>query len=141
MKPVNISHSVCQNNVNTVTYRKTKIHNPTQFRLGGVCFSRYKFHGVCNICLMPVAADFATKSWTCQEKCSHKIPKILDRHTFRHLFVSLEIEAGIDPTTIAAMVGHGTPQTTLTTYSHFFADTKRRASNIIADIIEGKTAG
>ena len=30
--------------------------------------------------------------------------------------------------------------TTLTTYSHFFADSKRRASNIIADIIEGKTA-
>ena len=49
-------------------------------------------------------------------------------------------EAGIDPTTIAAMVGHSTPQTTLTTYSHFFADSKRRASNIIADIIEGKTA-
>ncbi len=62
-------------------------------------------------------------------------------HTFRHLFASIEIEAGIDPTTIAAMVGHSTPQTTLTTYSHFFADSKRRASNIIADIIEGKTAG
>ena len=53
----------------------------------------------------------------------------------------IEIEmTGIDPTTIAAMVGHSTPQTTLTTYSHFFADSKRRASNIIADIIEGKTA-
>ena len=54
----------------------------------------------------------------------------------------IEIEmTGIDPTTIAAMVGHSTPQTTLTTYSHFFADSKRRASNIIADIMEGKTAG
>ena len=61
--------------------------------------------------------------------------------SFRQLFVSLEVEAGIDPTTIAAMVGHSTPQTTLTTYSHYFADTKRRASNVIADIIEGKTAG
>lgn len=58
-------------------------------------------------------------------------------HTFRHLFVSLEIEAGIDPTTIAAMVGHSTPQTTLSTYSHYFAESKRWASNIVADVLEG----
>ena len=41
----------------------------------------------------------------------------------------------------AAPLGHSTPQTTLTAYSQFFADSKRRASKIIADIIEGKTAG
>ena len=79
-------------------------------------------------------------SWLMRE-CERRGFPFYGVHTFRHLFVSLEIEAGIDPTTIAAMVGHSTPQTTLTTYSHFFADSKRRASNIIADIIEGKTAG
>ena len=78
-------------------------------------------------------------SWLKRE-CERRGFPFYGVHTFRHLFVSLEIEAGIDPTTIAAMVGHSTPQTTLTTYSHFFADSKRRASNIIADIIEGKTA-
>ena len=78
-------------------------------------------------------------SWLKRE-CERRDFPFYGVHTFRHLFVSLEIEAGIDPTTIAAMVGHSTPQTTLTTYSHFFADSKRRASNIIADIIEGKTA-
>lgn len=61
--------------------------------------------------------------------------------SFRQLFVSLEIEAEIDPTTVAATLGHSTPITTMSTYSHYFADSKRRASNIIADIIEGKTAG
>ena len=79
-------------------------------------------------------------SWLMRE-CERRGFPFYGVHTFRHLFVSLEIEAGIDPTTIAAMVGHSTPQTTLTTYSHFFADSKRRASNVIADIIEGKTAG
>lgn len=32
-----------------------------------------------------------------------------------HLFASIEIEAGIDPTTVAAMLGHSTPQTTVNT--------------------------
>ena len=36
-------------------------------------------------------------------------------HSFRHLFASIEIEAGIDPTTVAAMLGHSTPQTTVNT--------------------------
>ena len=76
-------------------------------------------------------------SWLKRE-CDRRGFPFYGVHTFRHLFVSLEIEAGIDPTTIAAMVGHSTPQTTLSTYSHFFAESKRRASNIIADIIEGK---
>lgn len=60
-------------------------------------------------------------------------------HTFRHLFASISIEAGIDPITVAAMLGHSTPQTTLSTYSHYFQETKIRASNVVADILLGKT--
>ena len=36
-------------------------------------------------------------------------------HTFRHFVASAEIEAGIDPVTVAAMLGHSTPQTTVNT--------------------------
>ena len=53
-------------------------------------------------------------------------------HSFRHLFASIEIVAGIDPTTVAAMLGHSTPQTTLSTYSHYFREAKVRASNVVA---------
>ena len=79
-------------------------------------------------------------SWLSRE-CERRDFPFYGVHTFRHLFASIEIEAGIDPTTVAAMLGHSTPQTNLTTYSHFFAESKRRASNIMADVIEGKTAG
>ena len=79
-------------------------------------------------------------SWL-KKECERRNFPFYGVHTFRHLFASIEIEAGIDPTTVAAMLGHSTPQTTLTTYSHFFAESKKRASNIVADVIEGKDAG
>lgn len=78
-------------------------------------------------------------TWLMRE-CERKNFPFHGVHTFRHLFASIEIEAGIDPTTVAAMLGHSTPVTTMSTYSHFFADSKRRASNIVADVIEGKPA-
>lgn len=56
-------------------------------------------------------------------------------HTFRHLNASLQINAGVDPTTVAAMLGHSTPQTTLSIYSHFFNEAKLKASNAIADAL------
>ena len=56
--------------------------------------------------------------------------------SFRHLFISLEIEAEIDPTTVAATLGHSTPITTMSTYSHYFAQSKQRASNAVAQFLE-----
>ena len=79
-------------------------------------------------------------SWL-KKECERRNFPFYGVHTLRHFFASVEIEAGVDPTTVAAMLGHSTPQTTLTTYSHFFAESKKRASNIVADVIEGKTAG
>ena len=79
-------------------------------------------------------------SWL-KKECERRSFPFYGVHTFRHLFASLEIEAGIDPTTVAAMLGHSTPQTTLTTYSHFFAESKKRASNIVADVLEGNNTG
>lgn len=79
-------------------------------------------------------------SWLKRE-CERRSFPFYGVHTFRHLFASIEIEAGIDPTTVAAMLGHSTPVTTMSTYSHFFAQSKRRASNIVADVLEGESAG
>ena len=59
-------------------------------------------------------------------------------HTFRHFVASAEIEAGIDPVTVAAMLGHSTPQTTLSTYSHYFQEARFKARNAIADILLDK---
>ena len=60
-------------------------------------------------------------------------------HTFRHFFASAEIEAGIDPVTVAAVLGHSTPQTTLTTYSHYFQEARNKVRNAIADVLLDKT--
>jgi hypothetical protein len=35
------------------------------------------------------------------------------------------------------MLGHSTPQTTLSTYSHYFQEAKVRASNVVADVLLG----
>ena len=78
-------------------------------------------------------------SWL-KKECERRSFPFYGVHTLRHFFASVEIEAGVDPTTVAAMLGHSTPQTTLTTYSHYFAESKKRASNIVADVLEGKDA-
>lgn len=73
-------------------------------------------------------------TWLERECKKRKFP-FYGLHTFRHLFASIEIEAGIDPITVAAMLGHSTPQTTLSTYSHYFQEAKVRASNVVADVL------
>ncbi len=60
-------------------------------------------------------------------------------HTFRHFYASAEIEAGIDPVTVAAVLGHSTPQTTLTTYSHYFQEARIKAGNAIANVLLDRT--
>lgn len=79
-------------------------------------------------------------SWLMRE-CERRSFPFYGVHTFRHLFASIEIEAGIDLTTVAAMLGHSTPVTTLSTYSHYFAESKRKASSIVANVLEGQSAG
>ena len=72
-----------------------------------------------------------------ERECKKRNFPFYGLHTFRHFFASVEIEAGIDPTTVAAMLGHSTPQTTLSTYSHYFREAKVRASNVVADVLLG----
>ena len=56
-------------------------------------------------------------------------------HSFRHFFASIEIAAGIDPVTVAAVLGHSTPQTTLTIYSHYFQEARIKAEKAISELI------
>lgn len=74
-----------------------------------------------------------------KRECERRNFPFYGLHTFRHLFASIEIEAGIDPTTVAAMLGHSTPQTTLSIYSHYFQEAKVRASNVVADVLLGES--
>lgn len=53
-------------------------------------------------------------SWL-KKECERRNFPFYGVHTLRHFFASVEIEAGIDPTTVAAMLGHSTPQTTVNT--------------------------
>ena len=59
-------------------------------------------------------------------------------HTFRHFVASAEIEAGIDPVTVAAMLGHSPPQTTLTTYSHYFQPARNKVRSVMTDVLTDK---
>nr|WP_278277305.1 AAA family ATPase [Ruminococcus sp. YE78] len=47
-------------------------------------------------------------TWLMRE-CKRRDFPFYGIHTFRHFVASAEIEAGIDPTTVAAMLGHSTP--------------------------------
>jgi len=73
--------------------------------------------------------------WWLRKTCEqHGIP-FYGIHMFRHLNASMQIRAGVDPVTVAASLGHSTPQTTLRIYSHAFKDSKLQGSNIIAQAL------
>jgi len=41
-------------------------------------------------------------------------------HDLRHIFASTLIGGGVNVALVARLMGHSTPQVTLTVYSHFF---------------------
>ncbi|NKR27510.1 tyrosine-type recombinase/integrase [Rhodococcus hoagii] len=51
-----------------------------------------------------------------------KLPPALKFHALRHTYVSLCVEAGIQPLEIAKMAGHAKVTTTLSVYAHLFED-------------------
>ncbi len=56
-------------------------------------------------------------------------------HQFRHLHTSLLIGAGIDPTTVAGVLGHAQVSTTLNLYSHMFRENQVRACDAVANAL------
>jgi integrase len=63
------------------------------------------------------------------------LPADLHLHSLRHTFVSLLIFAGVDITTIAALIGD-TVQVTASTYAHVFKEQKARSMDVIGGIFD-----
>ena len=66
----------------------------------------------------------------------HGLPEALNVHSLRHTNASLVIADGTDVTTVASLLGHAQPSTTLDIYSHTFDKNKRRASQALQDGLE-----
>ena len=61
----------------------------------------------------------------------HGLPEDLNVHSLRHTNASLLIAGGTDVTTVAGLLGHAQPSTTLDIYSHAFDKNKREASRAL----------
>ncbi len=70
-------------------------------------------------------------SWL-KRTCQRRNFKFYGVHTFRHLNASLQISAGVDTVSVAAVLGHSTPSTTLNIYSHCFDDAAEKACNAVS---------
>lgn len=64
----------------------------------------------------------------------HNLP-YLNPHCFRHTAASILISEGVDVVTVSKMLGHATPTTTMDFYSHVIEESKRKATECIADAI------
>jgi integrase len=56
------------------------------------------------------------------------LPKELTDHCLRHTNANLLISQNVDIRTVANLLGHAQPSTTLNIYAHAFESTKRAAS-------------
>lgn len=69
----------------------------------------------------------------------HGLPENLNVHSLRHTNASLLIAGGTDVTTVAGLLGHAQPSTTLDIYSHAFDKNKREASRALQGIFSFMT--
>lgn len=78
-------------------------------------------------------------AWLTRFSIRHNLPHI-HPHSFRHTAASIMISHGVDVVSVAGMLGHSTPQTTMAVYAHAIEETKREAAECIADTILRKKA-
>ncbi len=64
----------------------------------------------------------------------HGLPHV-HPHTLRHTFASILISEGVDITTVAGALGHANTSMTLDVYSHVIEESKRKATECIADVM------
>ena len=57
----------------------------------------------------------------------------INPHAFRHSAASILIAEGIDVVTVSNLLGHASPSTTTTVYSHEIAAAKAKAEAILTD--------
>ena len=57
-------------------------------------------------------------------------------HSLRHTNASLLIAQGVDVRTVAGLLGHAQPSTTLDIYSHAFDKNKRAAQEKLGEVMK-----
>ena len=63
------------------------------------------------------------------------LPQNLSVHSLRHTNASLLIAQGVDVRTVAGLLGHSQPSTTLDIYAHAFDKTKREAQEKLGKVM------
>ena len=66
----------------------------------------------------------------------HGLPSALNVHSLRHTNASLLIAGGADVATVAGLLGHSQPSTTLDIYTHAFDKNKKAASRVLQEGLE-----
>ena len=66
----------------------------------------------------------------------HGLPEYLNVHSLRHTAASLMIANGTDVATVAGLLGHSQPSTTLDIYTHAFDKNKKAASQAMQGSLE-----
>ena len=64
------------------------------------------------------------------------LPRELNVHSLRHTAASLMIAGGTDVATVAGILGHSQPSTTLDIYTHAFDKNKKAASAELQGMLE-----
>ncbi len=64
----------------------------------------------------------------------HGLPHV-NPHSFRHTAASIMIANGVDIVTVSKMLGHANPSMTTDVYSHIIEESKRKATECVADVI------
>lgn len=64
----------------------------------------------------------------------HNLPHV-NAHAFRHSYASILIAEGTDVVTVSQALGHSKTSITTDIYAHIIEDSKRRASECVADVI------
>ena len=78
-------------------------------------------------------------TFTWRFKCilkKHCLPEYLNVHSLRHTAASLMIANGTDVATVAGLLGHSQPSTTLDIYTHAFDKNKKAASQAMQSSLE-----
>lgn len=90
----------------------------------------YIFRKLDGLLLTPTSVN----GWLNRFSKNHKLPKI-NPHSFRHSAASIMIASGVDIVTVSKMLGHSNTSMTTDVYSHVIEETKRKATECIADVL------
>ena len=69
------------------------------------------------------------------------IKPFITPHYFRHNYITMLYEGGIDPLIAMKIVGHTDYQTTANIYTHLGEGTMRRAGTDLGDVFKAKSKG